>query len=89
MKCFIFSCLIVLVMGKKNTRPLLNRQQLNQSRPNLPNGQSWRFDKWAESGGDRWQGGTLKGLESKLDYLKPTRGNNNLDRTQSFSNGVT
>lgn len=55
--------------GKENTRPLLNRQQLNQSRPNLPNGQSWRFDKWAESGGDRWQGGTLKGLESKLDYL--------------------
>ena len=55
--------------GQEDKRPLINRQQLNQARPNLPNGQSWQFDKWAESGGDRWQGGTLKGLESKLDYL--------------------
>lgn len=28
---------------------------------------SWH--DWAESGSGRWQGGTLKGLESKLDYL--------------------
>jgi glycosidase len=28
---------------------------------------SW-YD-WAKSGNDRWQGGTLKGVESKLDYL--------------------
>ncbi|WP_416669819.1 alpha-amylase family glycosyl hydrolase [Egbenema bharatensis] len=55
--------------GQENQRPLLNRQQLNQFRPNLPNGEAWRFDKWAKSGGDRWQGGTLKGLASKLDYL--------------------
>jgi glycosidase len=28
---------------------------------------SWQ--DWAESGSGRWQGGTLKGLESKLEYL--------------------
>lgn len=55
--------------GKENTRPLLNRKALHLARPSLPGGQPWRFDKWAESGGDRWQGGTIKGLESKLDYL--------------------
>lgn len=55
--------------GQEANRPLLNQQQLNQFRPDLPNGQPWRFDRWAESGGDRWQGGTLKGLASKLDYL--------------------
>jgi glycosidase len=56
--------------GQENQRPLLDRQQLDLARPNLPSGQSWRFDKWAESGSDRWQGGTLKGLESKLEYLE-------------------
>lgn len=30
----------------------------------------FRWDKWAESGGGRWQGGTLKGITSRLDYLK-------------------
>jgi glycosidase len=29
----------------------------------------WQWNKWTESGGDRWQGGTLKGIISKLDYL--------------------
>jgi glycosidase len=29
----------------------------------------FRFDKWAESGGARWQGGNLKGIRSRLDYL--------------------
>lgn len=55
--------------GQEAQRPLLNRQRLHQARPNLSNGEPWRFDKWAESGSDRWQGGTLKGLASKLDYL--------------------
>lgn len=32
-----------------------------------PNG--FRWDRWAESGGARWQGGTLKGIASRLDYL--------------------
>lgn len=29
----------------------------------------FRFDRWAESGGARWQGGNLKGIASRLDYL--------------------
>ena len=28
-----------------------------------------RWDRWAESGARRWQGGTIKGVQSKLDYL--------------------
>jgi len=28
------------------------------------------WDLWAESGANRFQGGTLKGVISKLDYLK-------------------
>jgi len=55
--------------GQESTRPLLNRQSLASARPQLPDGQSWRWDLWAESGAGRWQGGTLRGIESKLDYL--------------------
>jgi len=29
----------------------------------------FRFDHWARSGHDRFQGGTIKGIQSKLDYL--------------------
>ncbi|MBS1190947.1 MAG: amy [Rhodocyclaceae bacterium] len=29
----------------------------------------FRWDKWAQSGGERWQGGTLQGIASHLDYL--------------------
>ena len=29
----------------------------------------WRWQDWAESGATRWQGGTLRGLASKFDYL--------------------
>lgn len=36
--------------------------------PNTPAPVQW--DKWAQSGGGRWQGGTLKGLESRLGYLE-------------------
>ncbi len=51
--------------GKEGTRPLLDRRQLAQARPS-----GFRFDRWAESGGDRYQGGTIAGVTSKLDYLK-------------------
>lgn len=30
----------------------------------------FRWDQWAESGGGRWQGGTLTGIASRLDYLE-------------------
>lgn len=51
--------------GRENERPLLDRQNLWAARPD-----GWRWDRWAESGADRWQGGTLQGVTSKLDYLK-------------------
>src|SRR5918999_2092157 len=43
-------------------RPLLDRRNLRAARPRLPNGQDWRWD--------RWQGGTIRGVKSRLDYLK-------------------
>lgn len=32
-------------------------------------GTDWRWDRWQSSGADRYQGGTLAGIRSKLDYL--------------------
>lgn len=55
--------------GAEANRPMLDRGNLNAARPTI-GGQPWRWDRWAESGGDRWQGGTLQGVGSKLDYLK-------------------
>jgi glycosidase len=55
--------------GAEANRPLLNRGALPAARPMI-DGAPWRWDRWAESGGDRWQGGTLRGVRSKLDYLK-------------------
>lgn len=54
--------------GQEVGRPLLDRQNLAAARPDLPGGQPWRWDRWAEAG-ERWQGGTLAGVRSKLDYL--------------------
>ena len=51
-------------------RPLLDRANPGTARPPLANGEAWRWDRWAESGADRWQGGTLAGVTSKLHYLK-------------------
>lgn len=56
--------------GQEAGRPLLDRTNLAVSRPASPNGESWRWDRWAESGAFRWQGGTLAGVGSKLDYLR-------------------
>jgi glycosidase len=56
--------------GREQTRPLLNRNNLASARPALPNGEEWRWDRWAHSGAERWQGGTLQGIKSKLGYLK-------------------
>jgi len=33
-------------------------------------GPGWRWDNWQSSGAERFQGGTLKGVQSKLGYLK-------------------
>jgi len=56
--------------GQENTRPLLNRADLWAARPALPDGTPWRWDNWAASGAFRWQGGTIAGIRSKLDYLE-------------------
>lgn len=55
--------------GKESSRPLLDRSRRSSFRPQGHDGQSWRWDRWAESGAHRWQGGTLSGVSSKLGYL--------------------
>ncbi|MGH9177533.1 MAG: alpha-amylase family glycosyl hydrolase [Acidimicrobiales bacterium] len=55
--------------GREQDRPLLDRHDRWAARPDLGPGQPWRWDRWAASGADRWQGGTLAGISSKLDYL--------------------
>ncbi len=55
--------------GQEAGRPLLNRKNLVSARQAI-NGQPWRWDRWADSGAGRWQGGTLQGVTSKLGYLK-------------------
>ncbi|HEX9593773.1 MAG TPA: alpha-amylase family glycosyl hydrolase [bacterium] len=55
--------------GQEATRPLLDRGNLAAARPALASGEPWRFDRWAQSGAERWQGGTLQGVKSKLPYL--------------------
>ncbi|MBC8097022.1 MAG: alpha-amylase, partial [Akkermansiaceae bacterium] len=51
--------------GKEASRLLLDRTNLAGARP-----ANFRFDHWAQGGGERWQGGTVAGIRSKLDYLK-------------------
>lgn len=55
--------------GAEATRPLLDRNNPAAARPDV-GGQPWRWDRWATSGGERYQGGTLTGVASKLDYLR-------------------
>lgn len=49
-------------------RPLLDRSNLAAAR-NGVNGGDWSWKSWSISG-ERWQGGTLKGIQSKLGYLQ-------------------
>lgn len=56
--------------GQEQSRPLLDRRNPASARPAPPNGEAWRWDRWAQSGAERWQGGTLRGVRSKLGYLK-------------------
>jgi glycosidase len=50
--------------GHEDTRPMVDPANRAAARP-----PGFRWDNWAESGGSRWQGGTLKGVASKLSYL--------------------
>lgn len=54
--------------GGEHQRPLLDRRNLEPAR-RRSNSAAWRWDHWAQSGATRWQGGTLAGVGSKLDYL--------------------
>lgn len=56
--------------GGEGSRPLLDRRNLESHRPAPAGATQWRWDRWARSGGDRWQGGTIRGIASKLDYLR-------------------
>ena len=56
--------------GQEPSRPLLDRTRRTAFRPHGHDGQPWRWDRWAASGAHRWQGGTLKGVASKLGYLQ-------------------
>lgn len=56
--------------GGEAGRPALDRTNLAAARPVPANAQTWRWDRWSRSGADRWQGGTIRGISSKLDYLK-------------------
>src|SRR5215210_310859 len=55
--------------GQDAARPLLDRDDRAAARAALSGGEAWRWDRWADSGAQRWQGGTLRGIVSRLDYL--------------------
>lgn len=55
--------------GQEGKRQPLDRKSLWTGRPKV-GGESWSWELWAESGTSRWQGGTLRGVRSKLGYLK-------------------
>ncbi|MCC7362798.1 MAG: alpha-amylase [Dehalococcoidia bacterium] len=56
--------------GQEHTRELLDRDDRAAARPAAPSGEPWRWDRWARSGADRWQGGTIAGITGRLDYLR-------------------
>ena len=55
--------------AQEDSRPLLDRANRAAARPTAADGEPWRWDRWADSGAHRWQGGTLDGVRSKLGYL--------------------
>ena len=46
------------------------RPQLDRANPDAAPPAGFRFDRLGESGGGRYQGGTIDGVRSKLGYLK-------------------
>jgi glycosidase len=50
--------------AKESSRPMLDPARPHAFRP-----AGFRWDAWAASGGERWQGGTLEGVTSKLQYI--------------------
>ena len=50
--------------GQETEARLLDPANRQAARP-----AGFRWDNWAQSGGDRWQGGSIKGITSKISYL--------------------
>ena len=55
--------------GAEATRPKLDRANLDDARQPTNGRPAWWWLDWAQSGSDRFQGGTIAGVRSKLDYL--------------------
>ena len=51
--------------GREHTRPRVDPAHRESARP-----PGFRWDRWAQSGGERWQGGTIAGVASKIAYLR-------------------
>lgn len=56
--------------GGEAKRPPLDRKNLWAARPAPSSGKSWEWQQWVNSGASHFQGGTLKGVRSKLSYLQ-------------------
>jgi glycosidase len=54
--------------GREGERPLLSRQEIRDLRA-ASSRPDWHWKNWADSG-RRWQGGTIRGIRSQLDYLR-------------------
>ena len=54
--------------GREQNRPLLDRNKIHQLR-NTASQPGMNWSQWAQSG-LRWQGGTIKGIMGRLDYLQ-------------------
>ncbi|MEU4223062.1 alpha-amylase family glycosyl hydrolase [Nonomuraea sp. NPDC026600] len=48
----------------------VERDPVDRARPANSRPAGWMWNRWAASGRDRFQGGTLRGVISKLDYLR-------------------
>ena len=53
--------------GKEESRQLLTRREISDLRA-VQDRPDWNWKKWADSA-LRWQGGTIRGILSKIDYL--------------------
>jgi len=51
--------------GNEAARPLLDPANASAARP-----AGFAFNQWSDSGGNRYQGGSISGVRSKLDYIR-------------------
>lgn len=66
----IYFLLVDRFSDERTDRPLLDRHDRGSARPPRPDdGRPWQWQDWALSGATRYQGGTLRGVRSRLPYL--------------------